>query len=66
MNDIISRVREINPEAADFLQGQKDTQNPEYGWRDGIELDGVMVWDDTPQKHKYWESIAEQLGGHYE
>ncbi len=59
MLSLIERVRAINPEAAEFLE--KNKENPEYTWG-GDSLLSLMVWFKTPQNHLYWENISRSLG----
>lgn len=58
--NIIDKVREVNPEAADYLEETKN-DNKDYSW-DQDTLLGLMIWDETPQGHKYWQLISEKLG----
>jgi hypothetical protein len=55
---LIERVRAIDPEAAEYLEGPcRDLDDFEPGW----DLMAVMVWSDTPQGHEYWCNICDLL-----
>lgn len=57
--NIIDKVREVNPEAADFLETQID--NPSYNFNE-TRLHNIMTFKDTPQGFDYWDDICEQIG----
>ena len=65
MKDLIKRVREIDPKAAEYLESE-DKDKEGINWTEGSSaLSTIMLWAQTPQGHSYWEQIATQLGEEY-
>lgn len=58
--DLIDRVREIDPGAADYLQ--TDAHELAY-FQPAETLWGCFRWSDTPQGSDYWHAIAQELEG---
>lgn len=53
--ELVEVVRKINVDAAIWLSYNRDNLNF------ASELNGVMVWGDTPQKHDFWADIENKL-----
>jgi hypothetical protein len=56
--ELIKRVEEIDSEAAQYLR--KEAYNVS-GFRECGDLNYVMIWNKTPQRHAYWSKIYYQL-----
>ena len=61
MKELIEKVRKIDPKAAEYLESE-DKDEKAINWTPtAAELDGLMVWSQTPQEHNYWNNIFIQL-----
>jgi hypothetical protein len=56
MKDLISKVREIDRDAADYLV-KEVSKLKNFGGG----LSSVMLWQNTPQGHDYWAAIDNKL-----
>jgi len=57
---LVERVRKIDSDAADYLEGD-EIRNTDGGMSECGDLYGVMMWDATPHGFSYWHNIATQL-----
>lgn len=53
--DLIKRIRAIDPAAANWIVENVPT------YKNATNLDHLMTWEGTPQGHKYWEDLGNQL-----
>lgn len=57
-NKLIDAVREIDKEAADYLEFEAPKLRD---WSPSRNLSGVMYWKETPQGGRYWANIYDDL-----
>jgi len=60
MKNIIERVRQIDPTAAEYLESGAVRQLPRF--KEASDLRFMFRWSDSPQGSNYWATIYEQLG----
>lgn len=58
--DVIDAVREIDSDAADYLENEAPKLDTWFSDNDD-HLDFMFTWADTPQGHDYWENIFIEL-----
>jgi hypothetical protein len=56
--ELISKVRAIDPKAAEYLDNGARTLET---FSPGDSLIGCFIWDESPQRHEYWSHIREDL-----
>ncbi len=56
--NLIERVREIDPEAAEYLSGPARELREFTPCRDIVSL---FLWSDTPQGPEYWNALSNRL-----
>ncbi len=65
MEALIEKVHQIDPKAADYLimllEANLSPGKPLYFVPTSDHLACAFEWKGTPQGHKYWEGIAEQV-----
>lgn len=62
MEALIAKVREIDPAAADYLEGDAKLLRSWAPALEGCEtLDALFMWDRSPQGHAYWERIDDEI-----
>lgn len=61
LKELIEKVREIDPKAADYIEAQDLL--PSVGPSNDLELSQLFTWHHTPQGHDYWRGIHKQIWG---
>ena len=63
IEQLIDQVEKVDESAAEYLMNDAPNLNSYAVGGDDDELDNIMVWDETPQGHSYWEGIWNILKG---
>lgn len=66
--NIIEEVAKLDADAAQYLRDNVDNfqfafrEDAYSGYRFDLNLDQVMVWNDTPQGHVFWQELNRRIG----
>jgi len=58
---LLRRLRKIDPKAADWLRDEAPKLGEKINYADYYSLDGIMIWDCTPQGQAYWSKLSAKL-----
>lgn len=56
--ELIQQVEAIDPEAAEYLRTEARELE---SFTECAVLNGVFIWDDSPQGHDYWNDLYTQV-----
>ena len=60
VNELIKKVRKIDPAAADYLENDAPKLKT-YAGSGEVSLRSIMTWKETKQGHWYWSEINNKI-----
>ena len=58
---LVRKVHKINPKAARILEDHENSLT-DCNFNFSGNLKGCFIWRKSPQRHEFWQEIAERLG----